>query len=90
MSWLYQRQRYWVPRQQTIRYSDGRRVQTVRYGPRDWTRKTTDSSGRKSVVKSTSDGPLSKVVGIAMLVVAPAAFLGLYSIPIYLGAVLLA
>ncbi len=89
MSWLYQRQYYWVPRQQTVRHSDGRRVVTTRYGPRNWTRTTTDRDGRKSVVRSTNDGPMTKVIGVAMLVVAPGVFLGVYSLPIYLAAVVL-
>lgn len=87
MSWLYQRQCYLVPRQQTVRHSDGRKVVTTRYGPRSWTRTTTHRDGTTSVARSTNDGPLTKVVGVAMLVVAPGAFLGLYSIPVYLAAV---
>lgn len=89
MSWLYQRQYYWVPRQQTVRHSDGRRVITTRFGPRNWTRTTTHPDGNKSVVRSTPDGPITTVMGIGMLLVAPAAFLGVLSIPIYLAATFL-
>src|SRR5579863_6487282 len=89
MSWLYRHQYYWIPRQQTVRHSDGRRVVTTRFGPRDWTRTTKHSDGRRSVVRSSSTGPITKVMGIAMLLVAPAAFLGALSIPIYVGATFL-
>jgi hypothetical protein len=88
MSWLYQHQYYWIPRQQTVRHSDGRKVVTTRFGPRDWTRTTTHRDGRKSVARSTRDVPMTKVVGIGMLLVGPAAFLGVFSIPIYVGAAL--
>lgn len=89
MSWLYQRQYYLVPRQQTVRHSDGRKVVTTRFGPRDWTRTTTHADGTKSITRSTSHGPMTTIMAIAMLLVAPAAFLGAYSIPIYVGAALL-
>src|ERR1700683_1869519 len=82
----YRTRYYWVPREQTVRRSDGRKVVTRRFGPRDWTRTTTHPGGRQSTVSATSDGPMSKVVGVAMLLVAPAAFLGLFSIPIYVVA----
>jgi hypothetical protein len=89
MSWLYQRQRYWIPRQQTVRYSNGRKVETTRFGPREWTRTTTQRDGSKSLARSTADGPMTKVVGVLMLLIAPGAILGVYSIPIYLGAIFL-
>ncbi len=89
MGWLYQRQYYWIPRQQTVRHSDGRQVVTTRFGPRDWTRKIIHPDGRKSVVRSNSYGPMTTVMGIGMLLVVRAAFLGVFSIPIYLGATFL-
>ena len=89
MSRYYRPQYYWVPRQQTITHSDGRKVAITRFGSRDWTRTTTHPDGRKSVVRSNSYGSMTKVVGVLMVLVAPAAYLGVFSIPVYLSATFL-
>jgi hypothetical protein len=88
MSVYYRPRYYWIPRQQTVIRSDGRKVVTTRFGPRDWTRTTTRTDGSRSVERSTSHGPMDMVVGVAMLAVLHAAYLGMFSIPIYLVSVI--
>lgn len=43
-------------------------------------------AGAGAGVRSSPDGPLTTAVGVLMLLVAPVAFLGVFSIPIYAGA----
>jgi len=78
------------PSYQAVRYPDGRKTVTRRYGtPGNWTRTTTHPNGRRTQTTSTTLSPLAKMFVGAGVVMTPAVAFGAFSIPIYLAAAVL-
>jgi hypothetical protein len=63
------------PRYQAVRYPDGRTTVLRRYSSGNWTRTTVHPNGRKAVTRSTTVGPMTKLVRVAIGIMAPATFI---------------